>query len=151
MEAEVLDSEHEHVDDDRRRASIDWSEVAHVALRSAVLAGIIGGALHVLGKAIETNAAEVDGAGHRDADAVDAQDDEVLDDDADELGVDDDEARAATLLGVSLDASEDQIRAALRAQLASSRLHPDHGGDEDEAKELIAAKNLLVERARARS
>jgi hypothetical protein len=57
--------------------------------------------------------------------------------------------RAAELLGVPLDATEDVIRAALRARLATSRLHPDHGGDGVAATELIAAKNLLVERARS--
>jgi hypothetical protein len=56
--------------------------------------------------------------------------------------------RAAALLDVPLDATEDVIRAALRARLATSRLHPDHGGDGEAAKELIAAKNLLIERAR---
>lgn len=60
-------------------------------------------------------------------------------------------AEAAALLGVSFDATEDQLRAALRAQLSSSRIHPDHGGDGEAAKRLIAAKNLLVERARFRS
>ncbi len=59
------------------------------------------------------------------------------------------EARAAAaLLGVALDASIDEIRAALRRKLGASGLHPDHGGDGEQAKRLIAAKNLLVERAR---
>lgn len=59
------------------------------------------------------------------------------------------EARAAAaLLGVSLDAAPDAIRAALRSKMARSRLHPDHGGDGTEARTLIAAKNLLIERAR---
>jgi hypothetical protein len=30
-----------------------------------------------------------------------------------------------------------------------TRIHPDEGGDEEEAKRIIAAKNLLIERARA--
>jgi GNAT superfamily N-acetyltransferase len=42
-------------------------------------------------------------------------------------------------------------RAALRSRLSASRLHPDQGGDGEEAKRLIAAKNLLVERLRASS
>lgn len=151
MEAEAHEVE-QQAGDHQTHASIDWSEVAHVALRSAILAGIIGGALHVLGKAVEANAAEMNEADRmRDTDATEALDDEDRhdDDEAGDVVIDDDEARAAALLGVSLDATEDEIRAALRAQLAFSRLHPDHGGDEDEAKELIAAKNLLVERARA--
>lgn len=57
---------------------------------------------------------------------------------------------AATLLGVPLDAAPDQIRAALRAKLATSRVHPDQGGDVEAAKRLISAKNLLIDRARAR-
>jgi hypothetical protein len=57
---------------------------------------------------------------------------------------------AATLLGVSLDASEDQVRAALRERLVDHRLHPDQGGDPEQAKRFIAAQNLLIERARAR-
>jgi hypothetical protein len=61
-----------------------------------------------------------------------------------------DEAQAAArLLGVSLDASTDEIRRALRVKLASSGLHPDHGGDGVEAARLIAAKNLLVARVRS--
>ena len=55
---------------------------------------------------------------------------------------------AAQLLGVGLDASPDEIRAALRAKLANSRIHPDQGGDGEEARRLMAAKNLLISRAR---
>jgi hypothetical protein len=62
--------------------------------------------------------------------------------------VDPEAAQAAALLGVAVDASEDEIRAALRGILSASRLHPDHGGDGEEAKRLIAAKNQLIERAR---
>src|SRR5439155_16550453 len=46
-------------------------------------------------------------------------------------------AAAAALLGVTIDASADEIRAALRAALSSSRLHPDHGGDGAMGKRLI--------------
>jgi hypothetical protein len=56
------------------------------------------------------------------------------------------EARA--ILNVAVDASPDEIRAALRSKLRDSRLHPDQGGDGEEAKRLIAAQNLLLERAR---
>ena len=63
--------------------------------------------------------------------------------------VDDKIAQAAAVLGIAPDATEDEIRAALRAHLSSSRLHPDQGGDSEQAKRLIAAKNLLIERARA--
>lgn len=57
---------------------------------------------------------------------------------------------AAKLLGVSVDASTDAIRAALRARMGNGA-HPDHGGDERVAQQLIAAKNLLVEHARRKS
>src|SRR5262245_1295712 len=52
----------------------------------------------------------------------------------DPFEIDDEAADAAALLGVSFDATEDEIRAALRAQLVSSRVHPDQGGDAEEAK-----------------
>jgi hypothetical protein len=39
--------------------------------------------------------------------------------------------------------------ARVRTHLSSSGLHPDQGGDGVQATLLIAAKNLLVERARA--
>ena len=63
--------------------------------------------------------------------------------------VDEDARQAADLLGIDVDATPDQVRAALRARLAKSRIHPDQGGDGEEARQLIAAKNLLVERAQA--
>ena len=62
----------------------------------------------------------------------------------------DDASRAARLLGISLDAEPDEIRAALRMQIVARNLHPDHGGDGEQAKELIAAQNLLLARARER-
>jgi hypothetical protein len=135
---------------------VDWREVARSALGSAFLAGLLGGALHVLGRVIEAEAraavehmrdagGAVDGGAETaaDADADEApQEEEHEGDDLDEA------AEAAQLLGVGLDASESEIRAALRARLTDSRMHPDHGGDGEEAKRLIAARNLLVERAR---
>ena len=57
--------------------------------------------------------------------------------------------RAAQLLGVPRNATADEIRSALREKMSTSRLHPDQGGNEEDAKRLIAAKNLLIERARA--
>ena len=139
---------------DESPPSFDWRGVARTALGSAVLAGIIGGALHALGKMIEAEAeAAVDEL--RDSAATPSEEQHPIDEEPEEQSVDfepmvsREELSAAMTLGVSLDASEDEIRAALRARLADSRLHPDQGGDGDEAKELIAAKNLLVERARA--
>jgi hypothetical protein len=132
------------------RVAIDWGEVARAALSSAFVAGLVGGALHVLGKVIEAEAAE----DVRDAaPEVGPQEAEENPDSTDDVPierfVDRDVLSAALLLGVGPDASADEIRAALRARLADSRLHPDQGGDGEEAKELIAAKNLLIERARA--
>jgi hypothetical protein len=132
---------------------VDWREVARSALGSAFLAGLLGGALHVLGRVIEAEARAAvermrDAGGAADAGAEGAAADEAQhegEDAGDDL---DDAAEAARLLGVGLDASESEIRAALRARLADSCIHPDHGGDGEEAKRLIAARNLLVERAR---
>jgi hypothetical protein len=59
--------------------------------------------------------------------------------------------QAAIIIGVELDATEAEIRAALRQQLRETQLHPDHGGDADGAKSLVAAQNLLIERARRRA
>jgi hypothetical protein len=56
---------------------------------------------------------------------------------------------ARELLGVADDATVDQIRAALRDKLRDSRLHPDQGGDGKAATELINARNLLIECAKA--
>lgn len=154
---------------------VDWSKVAHSALGSVFLAGLVGGALHVIGKVIEAEiradaeTARSDAAEaladecERIADTIDGDADEASADDSASAGeaepdadetepapfVDDKAAHAAALLGVDANASEDEIRAALRSLLSGSRLHPDHGGDGEEAKRLIAAKNLLIERARA--
>jgi len=57
---------------------------------------------------------------------------------------------AATLLGVDLDATEGEIRAALRRKLTETHAHPDQGGDLAGARRFIAARDLLIERARAR-
>ena len=139
---------------DESSPPFDWRGVARTALGSAVLAGIIGGALHALGKMIEAEA-EAAVEELRGAAATPSEEHHPIDAEPEAPAVDFDpmvsaeELSAAMILGVSLDATEDEIRAALRARLADSRLHPDHGGDGDEAKQLIAAKNLLVERARA--
>ena len=59
------------------------------------------------------------------------------------------EEQAAELLGVSLDAEPDELRAALRRKLAETQAHPDHGGNTDEAARLIAARDLLLNVKRA--
>ena len=118
--------------------SIDWRDVARTALGSAFIAGIAAGALYVVGKVLEDvqlPAPEIVGP---------PPSEEEDDDPPDEI------AAAAALLGISADASEDSIRGTLRERLSASRLHPDHGGDGEEASRLIAARNRLVEHARQR-
>lgn len=147
-------------------AKIDWARVAQTALGSALLAGLVGGAMHVIGRVIEAE-------GRPDAQSADAAVPPVPDEhstygDDGEKRTDDpnsldgavetpaveewtDADDAAKLLGIDKNAGEDTIRAALRSHLSSSGLHPDQGGDGEQAKQLIAAKNLLIERARLRS
>lgn len=112
-------------------ASIDWHKLARDAFGQGFVAGFIGGALHGLAQVVDAKTAQATREPGEDAD----------DDDAEAID-------AAAALGVAPFATEDEIRAALRARLASSRLHPDQGGDGVEASRLIAAKNLLIERAR---
>ncbi len=58
-------------------------------------------------------------------------------------------AAAAALLDVTVEATEKQIRSALRRRLSESRAHPDHGGDGDHAQRLIAARDLLLKHVRS--
>lgn len=55
-------------------------------------------------------------------------------------------AEAAALLGVSPDASRDDIRAAHRRLIAAA--HPDAGGATQRAAQLNAARDLLLKRAK---
>jgi hypothetical protein len=114
--------------------TIDFRRAAKAALRSAVMTGLVGGGLYILSRLAESHAARV--ADETQRNAVEAEDGSV----------EQDAAQAARLLGVDLDANADEIRAALRAKLGASCLHPDHGGDGIGARELIDAKNLLIER-----
>jgi hypothetical protein len=135
---------------------VDWPAVARAAVGSAFVAGLVGGFVAIAARLLSNEDAralvehlrkirEASERGQNAAPEADAT--------SDGGESDDDEAKAleaALLLGVRLDASEDEIRAALRARLRDSGIHPDHGGDGEEAKRLIAARNLLAERARAR-
>jgi DnaJ homolog subfamily C member 19 len=58
---------------------------------------------------------------------------------------------AADLLGVSLVASVDEVRRACRHKLVAERIHPDHGGDAEQTRQVIAARDLLIERIEVRS
>jgi hypothetical protein len=138
----------------------DWTSVARVALGSNELAAMVGEALRMIGRSIEADIARVqpeepppppiesipsvDESPKADTPRVEAEAPKPPISAADEAAV-----NAAELLGIAVDATADEIRAALRARLSSSKLHPDQGGDGEEAKRLIAAKNLLVERIRA--
>jgi hypothetical protein len=123
-----------------RAGSIDWREVARAAVGPALFVGAVSGGIYILGKLVEAHNARVANAS-RNAEADGAEDEENP-----TAAVDAEAVEAAELLGVSVDASANEVRAALRAQLSKRRLHPDHGGDGDDAKRLIAAKNLLIER-----
>lgn len=101
------------------------------AWREALLAGLA--AAVVVGSAVLLAHAEL-------SPDVDERDDETT---ADELD-------AAEQLGITVEASADEVRAALRERIAASRIHPDHGGAHAAAARLIAAKNLLCDRARRR-
>ncbi|MCU1280969.1 MAG: hypothetical protein JWM53_4515 [bacterium] len=111
------------------------------AWRDALLAGLV--AAVVVGSAVLLAHAELP----TDVDDTDeTTDDEMIADD-----VTADELDAADHLGISVDASADEVRAALRERIAASRIHPDQGGAHADAARLIAAKNLLCDRARRRS
>lgn len=60
------------------------------------------------------------------------------------------ERQAAALLGVDVDADEDELRGALRRKLVETKAHPDHGGNSHEAAKLIAARDLLVARLQSK-
>jgi hypothetical protein len=110
-----------------RRAEIDWAEVARRALGSAVLAGLVSGALDVLVRIVEREINEPSSP-----------------------HVDPETSAAVELLGVSVDATEAEIRAALRAKLIATRAHPDHGGDAELTRRLIDARDLLLKHAQSR-
>jgi hypothetical protein len=123
--------------------AIDWAAIARKAIRGLMWAGAVAGGVYVLAQAVEEAVSEElkDVTEPTPAAGAPSPDPAAEDD-----GPADADREAAELLGVPLDASADEIRAALRAKLVRSRLHPDQGGDGDEAKRLIAAKNLLIER-----
>ena len=137
----------------------DWTALARTALGSPELAAMVGEAFRMIGSTIERDIARAEAVQQAPPQTIPPS---PVEDVAAETAppppadpepplpkVDERVVEAAALLGVEIDASEDEIRAALRARLSSSRVHPDHGGDADEAKRLIAAKNLLIERAKA--
>jgi hypothetical protein len=138
----------------------DWTALAKAAIGSTELATMVGEAFRMIGRSIENDIARVDAEAATSAPAAEPTAHakvceaepprvEAPTEEAAIIVVDEAVANAAALLGVAVDANADEIRAALRSRLSASGLHPDQGGDGEEAKLLIAAKNLLVERARA--
>jgi len=142
----------------------DWTALATAALGSTDLAALVGEAFRSIGRSIEKDIARIEAQARAVDDATETrpvsetddagerheppQAEETREEPSPTVFVDVAAVEAATILGVDVDATADEIRAALRSRLSSSRLHPDQGGDGEEAKRLIAAKNLLVARAR---
>ena len=143
---------------------VDWTTYAQAALDSDAMGAMVGAAVRVLGQVMErapeapTRKPKRPRKRETRSEAppiepspvpplVDAQEAPPPAQPIPDRSV----VEAAALLGVSIDATEDQLRAALRSRLSGSGIHPDHGGDGEAAKRLIAAKNFLVERARAYS
>ena len=118
--------------EDARSATAAWRDALLAGLVAAV---VVGSAVLFAHAELPTDVGETD----------DETDDEKSDDEATA-----DELDAAKQLGIRVDASADEVRAALRERIAASRIHPDHGGAHAAAARLIAAKNLLCDRARRR-
>jgi Flp pilus assembly protein TadB len=57
------------------------------------------------------------------------------------------DAEACAILGVALDAGEEEIRRAYRAKMSTA--HPDRGGAHADAARLTAARDRLLKRKRA--
>ena len=70
--------------------------------------------------------------------------DDALVDEAEATQLDPAVVEAAALLGVPLEASAQEVRAAFRARMASDGVHPDRGGDEATARRLIEARALVL-------
>jgi hypothetical protein len=153
---------------------VDWHPIAASALDSELLGGVVGSAVRLLGRVLEADhqrhTRTVDPIASVTADddpmalpLTEAEHDEqqpqdnTIDHDPPAIVVDAAELEAATLLSVQVGATEDQIRAAFRAKVKAAKasyirataLTTDPTDEESEAaKKLIAAKQLLVERAR---
>jgi hypothetical protein len=122
--------------EDARSETAAWREALLAGLVAAV---VVGSAVLLAHAELPTDVdetAETDGTTAEDVTAEEATDDEL---------------DAANQLGISVDASADEVRAALRQRIAASPIHPDQGGAHAAASRLIAAKNLLCDRARRRS
>ena len=121
---------------------LDWDSIGRAALGSAILAGVASIAFGFVSQYWANRAPSP--APTPPLRNVDPQLNEALSDEVEATEIDPQVAEAAALLGVDLDTSAAKIRAALRARIVRDRLHPDHGGDGEEARRLIAARDLLL-------
>src|SRR5437868_6091028 len=90
---------------------VDWQATAQRAFDWAIFGAIVGAGIHVLATLVEQGKTEVDPEPMATEPIVDAEIEA-----ADELDIEG--LEAAKVLGVSVDASPDEIRAALRARMA---------------------------------
>jgi hypothetical protein len=123
--------------------------VAQVARFCALVAGVNAFHVHMAQERAAKEATERKGAEERAAAAGPRR--SPSERPTDSAPVDPKLREAAILLGVPLDASVEKIRRACRAKLTRERIHPDHGGNAETAKRVIAARDLLVRRAKERS
>lgn len=120
----------------------DVKKMAQDVLTSAGMFGLVVGGIYFFGKAVDAYNAQFEHAAATPAPTPSPSVEpppllETLDLDV---------ALARITLGVGPTATADEIRRALRRKLTERRLHPDQGGDGSEAKRLIDAKNLLIQR-----
>lgn len=116
---------------------LNWKQLARDMISSALFGTLLTQTFRALIAAVDEERERATIDADIAAEGSDDEDDEQI------------AARSATLLGISVDASEKEIRAALRTRLSASRLHPDHGGDADLTTRLIAARDVLIVRTRA--
>jgi len=124
--------------------TLDWDSIGRAVLGSAILAGVASLAFGVISQYWSSQSDGPDSAPRPRNDEPLLND--ALSAEADETDIDPEAAEAAALLGVDLEATVPEIRAALRARIISGSVHPDHGGDGEEARRLIAARDLLLAR-----
>jgi hypothetical protein len=135
------------------RRSIDWDRVAKAAIGSAVLAGLISGTAQIVGQWLADRARPQQKAQRPN---TSTRDDDQTEEDF--LSIDDalsaaargsvvpaDVANAAALLNVDpLRATQAEVRRAMRARIANDGAHPDHGGDAQQTRTLIEARDRLL-------
>ena len=131
----------------KQQQPFDVKKMAQDALASAGVFGLVVGGIYFFGKAIEAYNAQFERARTAPATptpSVPVEPEHVVE------TLDLDAAIARLTLEAAPTATADEIRRALRRKLTERRLHPDQGGDGIDAKRLIDAKNLLIERLKER-